>query len=325
MASSRNSHSTEAVLAASIASISDHVLPGQHLAVGLSGGVDSVSLLHLLAGARREFDFSLSALHVHHGLSGNADAWADFCRELCAIWAIPINVVHVKVERKSADGLEAAARRARHEAYGRAEGDWIVLAHHRGDQAETLLFNLLRGSGLAGAAAMASRQGRLLRPLLSVSRNDIEAYARSQSLHWIEDESNLDTGFSRNYLRHDILTSLSNRFPATEKNLAAAAGRFAEAAILLDELATLDIAAEAADFPLPVSALARLSEPRARNVLRFLLARRKVRIPSESRLKELLRQLLAAGVDRHPRIRFGDWDIVRRRGQIDLERVAASA
>ena len=291
--------------------------------LGLSGGIDSVSLLHHLSHGDREPDFSLSALHVHHGLSSNADQWADFCRQLCATWKIPLVVVSVTVERDSSDGLEAAARRARHEAYGRTEGDWVVLAHHRGDQAETLLFNLLRGTGLAGAAAMASRQRRLLRPLLAASRNDIEAYARAHSLRWIEDESNRDTGFSRNYLRHEILAPLNQRFPAAEKNMAAAAVRFAEAATLLDELATLDLAPAAADFPVPVSVLAGLSEPRARNVLRYLLARRNVRIPSESRLIELLRQLLTAAADRHPRVRFGDWDILRRHGQIELERVVA--
>lgn len=332
MASSRNSHFTDALQAACAACIAEDVSPGQHLVVGLSGGIDSVSLLHALRVLRGHADFQLSALHVHHGLSGNADDWADFCRQLCDRWEVPLSAVHVAVERDSADGLEAAARRARHEAYARIDGDGIVLAHHRGDQAETLLFNLLRGTGLAGAAAMASRQRapqevplgcRLLRPLLRVPRSDIETYARQQGLTWIEDESNRDTTFSRNFLRHDILASLSQRFPAAEKNLAAATGRFAEAAFLLDELAKIDLAA-AADFPIPVSLLANLSEARARNVLRYLLARRGVRIPSEARLVELLRQLLAAGADRHPRVRFGDWDIVRRRGLIELEPYASA-
>lgn len=309
--------------AACAACIGRQVAPGQHLVVGLSGGIDSVSLLHLLIGFRRAAGYRLSALHVHHGLSGNADHWADACRQLCAAWEIPLTVIQVEVERYSVDGLEAAARRARHDAYARSEGDWVVLAHHRGDQAETMLFNLLRGTGLAGAAAMASRQHRLLRPLLAVSRADIESYARAHDLSWIEDESNQDTGFSRNYLRHDILASLRQRFPAAEKNLAAAAGRFAEAASLLDELAQHDLAADGCEFPIPVSALSRLSEPRARNVLRYLLAKQGVRIPSEQRLVELLRQLLEAAPDRHPRVCFGDWDIVRRRGRIELERAAA--
>jgi tRNA(Ile)-lysidine synthase len=321
MVSSRNRRSTDALQAACAACIAEQVSPGQSLVVGLSGGIDSISLLHLLREFRPKADFSLSALHVHHGLSANADQWAGFCQELCDRWDVPMTVVRVAVERDSTDGLEAAARRARHEAYACAEGDGIVLGHHRGDQAETLLFNLLRGTGLAGAAAMASRQRRLLRPLLRVSRRDIEAYAHAHGLEWIEDESNRDTGFSRNFLRHAILTPISQRFPAAEKNLAAAAKRFAEAASLLDELARIDLAAGAADFPIRVSLLTGLSERRARNVLRYLLARRDVRIPSEPRLIELLRQILAAGPDRHPRVRFGNWEIVRRQGLIELESV----
>lgn len=322
MASSRNNHSTDALPAACEASISGQVRTGQHLVVALSGGIDSVSLLHALRVLSRSGQFHLSALHVHHGLSGNADKWADFCGDLCARWEVPLTVVRVVVERDTADGLEAAARRVRHAAFARAEGDVIALAHHRGDQAETLLFNLLRGTGLAGAAAMASRQRRLLRPLLRISRPDIETYAHAHGLDWIEDESNRDTGFSRNFLRHDILAPISARFPAADKNLAAAAGRFAEAASLLDELAVIDLAESGPDFPIPVSLLARLSEPRARNVLRYLLARNAVRIPSEARLIELLRQLLAAGPDRHPRVHFGATAIVRCRGQIQLESAA---
>jgi tRNA(Ile)-lysidine synthase len=205
--------------------------------------------------------------------------------------------------------------------FARDPGDFIVLAHNRGDQAETLLFNLVRGTGLAGAAAMAVRQQRLLRPLLAVSRADIEAYARANGLAWIEDESNLETDFSRNFLRHEILKPLGLRFPAAEKNLAAAALRFAEAVTLLDELARSDLGDDATDFPLPLALLNGLSETRARNVLRYLLARRGLWIPSETRLVEALRQLLTAAADRHPRVSLGAWDIVRRRGQIDLERI----
>lgn len=323
MASSRNKHSTDVIRAACAACIAEHVAAGQHLVVGLSGGIDSVCLLHALRDLAAESPFRLSALHVHHGLSANADRWAEFCWRLCATWAIPLEVVHVEVERGSSDGLEAAARRARHEAYARIEADWLLLGHHRGDQAETLLFNLLRGTGLAGAAAMASRRHRLLRPLLAVARDDIEAHAHAHGLRWVEDESNRDTGFSRNFLRHDVLGRegpLGRRFPAAERNLAAAAGRFAEAVAMLDDLARLDLAGTT-DFPIPVSLLAGLSEPRARNVLRHLLARRHVHIPSEQRLTELLRQLLVAGPDRHPRARFGDCDIVRRRGYVELERL----
>lgn len=319
MASSRNSRSTDVVLAACAAALSGNVQPGQRVTIGLSGGIDSVTLIHLLHRLAPAADLELAALHVHHGLSANADGWATFCEKLCHAMDIPLAVEYVAVERSSPDGLEAAARRARHAAFACASGDFIALGHHRGDQAETLLFNLVRGTGLAGAAAMAQRHGRLLRPLLTVARADIETYAREQALEWIDDESNRDTGFSRNFLRREILAPLSQRFPAAEKSLAAASRRFGEAVSLLDDLARADLA-EQQDFPVAVGTLKRLSEARARNTLRYLLSRRGVNIPSEMRLVEALRQLLDAGLDRHPRVNFGAWDIVRRRGQIDLER-----
>ncbi|MEW6515267.1 MAG: tRNA lysidine(34) synthetase TilS [Pseudomonadota bacterium] len=297
------------------ASLQRHVQPGQRLVVGLSGGVDSVVLLHALASLHRE---SVSALHVHHGISPNADRWSGFCAEVARQVGVPFERAMVAVERCSADGLEAAARRARHQAFAVSAGDWIVLAHHRDDQAETLLFNLLRGTGIAGAAAMRERSGRLLRPLLSVGRDDIERYAAAHRLDWIEDESNADTRHSRNFLRHRILASLTQRFPAAAKNLASAAARFAEAQDLLDDLARADLG-NLTDFPVPVTDLQVLDEPRARNALRYLLVLHAVQIPSEARLREALRQMLTAGIDRHPAMHLGAYRLVRRRGLIYLE------
>ena len=292
-----------------------HVHAGDRLLVGLSGGIDSVVLLHALAAANAT---SLSALHVHHGLSRNADDWASFCEQTARQFGVPIKVVHVDVERGTSDGLEAAARRARHAVFAQVATDWVVLAHHRDDQAETLLFNLLRGTGLAGVAAMRERNGRLLRPLLSVGRAEIENYARQHGLAWIEDESNLDTRHSRNFLRHRVLTPLTQRFPAAQANLAAAAARFAEALDLLDALARSDLGAQD-DFPLAVEILQSLDEPRARNVLRYLLVQHDVPIPSEARLREALRQMLTAGPDRHPALVLGQHRLLRRRARIYLE------
>src|SRR4051812_48142530 len=150
------------------------------LAVGLSGGVDSVVLLHLLKSRA----YRLSAIHVHHGLSPNADAWAAFCRRLCRRWRVPLVVKKVTI-RKAGEGLEAAARRARYEVFRKLKSD-IALAHNLDDQAETVLMNLLRGAGLRGASGMPAR-GRLgkfflLRPLLDKPRSWIEDYARRHGL-----------------------------------------------------------------------------------------------------------------------------------------------
>lgn len=323
MASSRKSPPIEpapALTDALAACLARQVVPGQQLVVGLSGGVDSVVLLHALVAHRdvASATFSLAALHVHHGISPYADDWERFCRAYCARLAVPFASVRVAVERGSRDGLEAAARRARHAAFAAAAADWIVLAQHRDDQAETLLFNLLRGTGLAGAAAMRERNGRLLRPLLPVGRADIEAYARAHALEWVEDESNADLRHARNFLRRRILPELQGRFPSAGKTLAAAAARFAEALDLVDALARADLDGRE-DFPVDVACLARLDEARARNVLRYLLARRQVMIPGEARLTEAVRQMCSAGPDRHPALAFGDHRLCRRRGKLYLE------
>lgn len=315
MANSRNSPSAERLTATLAASLQRHAPLGSRLVVGFSGGIDSVVLLHALVSLRRE---GVSALHVHHGLSPHADAWADFCAAFAGQLGVPFQCVHVTVERGSKDGLEAAARRARHAVFARTAADWIVLAHQRDDQAETLLFNLLRGTGLAGAAAMQEASGRLLRPLLTVGRAEIAAYARAHALTWVEDESNVDVRHSRNFLRHRILGLLAQRFPAASRNLAAAAARFAEAQQLIDALARSDLVG-GEDFPLPVERLQRLEESRARNALRYLLTKNGVAIPSEARLREALRQMCSAADDRQPVVMLGVHRLRRRHGMIYLE------
>ncbi|MEI7432465.1 MAG: tRNA lysidine(34) synthetase TilS, partial [Betaproteobacteria bacterium] len=166
--------------------------PGSRLCVALSGGRDSVVMLHALSRLvlSSEMALQLSALHVHHGISSNADAWVEFCVAFCQRCAIPLEIIHVQVPRDRGEGLEAAARRERHAVFGNCAADWLVLAHHRDDQAETVLLNLLRGSGVAGAAGMLNQRSQnhgptLVRPLLDVPRLEIESYASQHSLPWI--------------------------------------------------------------------------------------------------------------------------------------------
>lgn len=319
MESSKSTRS-EALTAAVAACLHRHGADRAHLTVGLSGGLDSTVLLHVLAKLREQHGFRLSALHVHHGLSPNAGVWEAHCHRLCIEIGVPLAVERVAVERDSRDGLEAAARRARHAAFDRAPCDWIVLAHHRDDQSETLLFNLLRGTGVRGACAMREASGRLLRPLLCVGRDTIRDYATECGLAWIEDESNADTAYSRNFLRHQTLAALEDRFPGSGANLAAAARRFGEAQELLDDLARIDLGGTD-DFPLAIGPWSRLSEPRARNALRYLLHRLYIGIPGEERFSEFVRQARTAAADRHPSVVFGDWRLFRRGGEIRVERI----
>ena len=276
----------------------------ERLCVGLSGGCDSVVLLHVLS--RLGYAGRLTAIHVHHGLSSNADAWESFCRSYCCDLAVPLTVRQVTVDRQNGLGLEAAARQARYAAFAECSADCLVLAQHRGDQAETILFNLLRGTGVTGAAAMPAERRwaglRLLRPLLDMSRGEIEAYARANNLSWVNDESNADTALTRNFIRHEVLAALNQRFPAAEAALAQAAANFSEASGLLDELAGLDWRLAAEGEAARLSELRKLSLPRLKNLLRYRLRQLGWRVPVATRLDEFARQVQTAGPDRHPEL-----------------------
>ena len=201
-----------------------------HVWVAFSGGLDSTVLLHRLAHdavIRRQ---GLSAVHVHHGLQAEADAWAAHCATVCHALDVPLRTVRVQVDRERGEGLEAAARHARHAAFAATmgHGDVLAIAHHRDDQAETFLLRALRASGPDGLAAMrpwrAFGPGWLWRPLLETPRDDVHAYARAHALTWIEDPSNARTDLDRNFLRHDVLPLLEGRWP--QATAGAAPGRW---------------------------------------------------------------------------------------------------
>ena len=295
----------------------------KRLCVALSGGCDSVVLLHALRQLvdSGELATSLSAIHVHHGLSPQAGAWAAFCAEFCGR-SLPLQVVRVDVARDSGEGLEAAARRSRYAAFAACDADALVLAHHRDDQAETVLLNLLRGAGVAGAAAIRPerRQAQgpmLLRPLLDVGRATIAAYARQHGLAWIDDESNDDIRFRRNFLRHEILPALAEQFPGAQQALARAAAHFAECDELLEALAGSDRALALAESGrLAVAALLALPAPRARNLLRFVWAEAGFRAPDTRWLAEALAQLNTSDAQAATRVTTADGELRVFRGEI---------
>jgi len=266
--------------------------------------MDSCVLLHALAQAKKTHHFNLHAMHVHHGLSPNADAWADFCAKTCAAYQVPLEIAKVNVEKNAGLGVEAAAREARYQALFGANADYILLAHHQDDQAETLLLQLLRGAGLKGLSAMASQDAdrRLLRPLLDIPRAEIESYAMSAKLTWIEDESNLDTQYDRNYFRHEVMPVLKARFPAAGATLARSAAHIAEAADLLDELAQIDAQTCVFEGRMNVELLTALSLARAKNLFRWWLASMSFSAPSKDRLDDMLKQLINASGDATLRI-----------------------
>ena len=249
--------------------------------IAFSGGLDSTVLLHLLANAK---DLPpLSAIHIHHGLQAAADAWPAHCQSVCDALGVPLRIMRVHVQPGAS--LERAARDARYQAFAEVTGAGEVLltGQHRDDQAETLLFRLLRGAGVRGLAAMPAHRplagGHLVRPLLDVSRIELEAYAHEHQLQWIEDPSNADPRFSRNYLRHRVFPTLIERWPQALTSLARTAEHLSEAQALLEELAGMDL--QGADQPSPfpwlplpslvLAPLRELSDARQRNALRHWL------------------------------------------------------
>ncbi|AYH45255.1 tRNA lysidine(34) synthetase TilS [Azoarcus sp. DN11] len=293
------------------------VAPGQAVCVALSGGVDSTVLLHILAGLRASGGYSLAAAHVHHGLSRNADAWLEACRASCDALGVTFHAFRERVDRDDPAGIEAAARAVRHAALARVPCDWLAFGHHQDDQAETLMFRLLRGAGVRGAAAMAAVEPGRLRPLLGVRRADIVTYARVRGLAWVEDESNADLRYARNLLRHRVMPLLAEHFPGAVPALARASGQFREAEGLLEDLAGIDERA-CGGKRLDRAALLRLSDERVRNLLRWQLRALGLQAPARTRLVEVVRQLREIVEDAH-RLPLGAAACCVYRGSVWLE------
>jgi len=304
---------------------------------GVSGGVDSIVLLDCLRRVASRLRVRLSALHVNHQLHPNASRWEAFCRRQCRALGVPYTSVRVRVA--SGESVEAAARAARYAAFARQRVDYIVLAHNQDDQVETLFLQLLRGAGVRGLAAMplirkaegvrrmtegkgkkAGHRSKpsILRPFLDVTRAEILEYARAQRLEWIEDDSNANLDFRRNFLRHEVLPLIARRYPSYRTTVFRSARHLAEASAMLDELALQDAADSFGGDTLAVATLRRLSRPRARNVLRFFLARRGVSMPNVERLDEALRQVLTARQDARVAVALANTTLRRYRDRIYL-------
>jgi tRNA(Ile)-lysidine synthase len=296
--------------------------------IGLSGGIDSIVLLDVLARLAPRMRFRLEALHVNHQLSPNAVAWARFCRIACRSRGVQCRVVKVDVAR--GNSTEAAAREARYAALAASGADHIALAHNLDDQAETILLQLFRGAGVKGLSGMPfvrwlRTDASIVRPLLEVSRGDIERYARRRKLEWIEDESNLETHYTRNWLRSHVLPRIGQRVPAYRQTLARATRNMGEAAELLDELAGIDVAATGAGEGLRVDALRVLSPARAKNLLRFMIDARGWRMPDSARLTEAVRQALTAKRDARVSVNLGSCELRLHRGVLHVRPVQRGA
>ncbi|MCU7943358.1 MAG: tRNA lysidine(34) synthetase TilS [Candidatus Thiodiazotropha sp. (ex Cardiolucina cf. quadrata)] len=304
-------------------------LPGASCChIALSGGLDSCVLLHLLAQLRPQLPYDLHAIHVHHGLQYQADSWQTHCERVCQGYDIPLDTVRLTLNVNSGESLEAVAREARYRAMAEqmGEGDLLLTAQHQDDQAETLLLQLMRGSGPAGLASMPPLThfgpGWLARPLLTFSRESLEAYAGHHNLSWQEDPSNRDQRFDRNFIRHQVMPLLRSRWPAAATTLSRAARLSGELLMLVREEAEEDLAkARTKDGDtLSITALKQLNSIRLRNLLRHWISATDAPLPSSKKLARIEREAVHGRIDAVPLITWEDWEVRRYRDRLYLSR-----
>lgn len=302
--------------------------PGANIVVGLSGGVDSVTLTSILARLREPVGFSLKAVHVNHGLSPNAEKWSNFCSLLCDALGVPLSIERADLRPWKPLGIEGAAREARYRLLGKHRADALLLAHHLDDQAETVLVQLLRGAGVAGLAGMpevAARPARVIRPFLGASRHDIEHFARTAGLSWITDESNSDLSRPRNFLRNKVMPVLDTKFPGVARRLARSSSHLAETSQLLRVLGEIDYQFCARTGALSISRLRELGEVRARNAIRFWSESLGFQAAPTSASVELWRQICDARHDSLMEVRIGEVAYRRYRDCLYLDHPRPSA
>ncbi|MFC5481068.1 tRNA lysidine(34) synthetase TilS [Massilia suwonensis] len=301
--------SVPASFARALAALREQFSPSS-IAIACSGGLDSMALLQLASSWCQAQSLPLSVFHVHHGLSPHADAWQSHVAAAASARVLRFDVRQVAVDG-AGTGTEAAARKLRYRALGamcREHGATLLLtAHHLDDQAETVLLQLLRGSGPAGLSGMdaANSAPELLgnpdlvmaRPLLPLSRAELEAYARDAGLAWVEDESNLDPRYARNALRHQVMPALAQAFPGFQARFARSAAHAQSAQRLLTELAAQDLDATLVDGAIDVARLRSMSLDRVYNLLRYWFAGQNLAMPSTAWLGELVAQLIEARHD----------------------------
>lgn len=264
--------------------------------IAFSGGLDSTVLLH----AMNAIPIPVHAVYVHHHLQKENDDWQQHCEKICLQWDISFSVLHAQIHLQAQQSIEELARNARYELLQSlvSAEDALLTAHHQDDLAETLLLQLLRGAGPQGLAAMPEKKsltmGLHLRPLLSFTRNQLLDYAQKNKLKWIEDPSNADHRFDRNYLRHELMPKLLQRWPAAQQTMARSAQLQAEASSCLEDLAKIDIqsARTAQADILNTIALQKLNPERLRNVLRYWIRTHDIRVPSKKILQQVIQDMV---------------------------------
>ncbi|MFI4956882.1 MAG: tRNA lysidine(34) synthetase TilS [Gammaproteobacteria bacterium] len=290
------------------------------LCLAFSGGMDSTVLLHALKQAQVQF----SVYHINHGLSPHADAWAEQITALCNALSIPITCITLTTKPAVGESVEAWAREARYAALIEAipANRVLLTAHHEGDQAETVLLQLMRGAGPKGLSGIApikrlcrKKNIHVHRPLLSVSKKAIEAYAKEHALTWVEDESNVQLRFERNFMRHEALPLLASRVPHVMESLARSASHLQEQQALVEMFVSSMLPSLQGSKPgtLSIERLLALPEITLKAVLRHWLGEHDVRMPSPKKLETIITTVLKAAEDAQPRVCIDEHVIVRYR------------
>ena len=299
------------------------LLNSQSILVAFSGGLDSTVLLHQLVQWRAQHpEVALRAIHIHHGLSPHADSWVQHCESVCMQWQVPLVVERVHLEDDGL-GIEAQARRARYQAFAQTllPGEVLMTAQHLDDQCETFLLALKRGSGPAGLSAMGESSPfagtQLIRPLLAQTREALEAWARQHELCWIEDESNQDDTYDRNFLRLRVTPLLQQRWPHFAQAVARSAALCAEQESLLDELLASDLAdCITSRGTLLLTPLMMMSDVRRAALLRRWLAGLNAPMPSRDGLERIWQEVALAREDASPSFRLGEYEVRRYQSQL---------
>lgn len=293
-------------------------------AVALSGGVDSVVLLHIFHQIKtHNHPISLSAIHIDHGISSKSKQWTDFCQNICNSLGIPLQISRHQITKSGGESLENNARQARYQTFFKHKADVIILAHHQNDQVETTLSQIFRGSDLHNVAAMnivSQKQDKIFwRPLLNISRSEIEAYAKEFLLEYITDESNFDTIFLRNFIRHNILPALIN----WDKNIATKILNFnsqiKDSIELIDDLAEQDLhnIANVEHSIIDLAKFKALNQVRRANVISYFIRKQNLPLPSSKQIKEFIHQAITSRFDKTPQLKLNNNnEIVKYKQQI---------
>jgi tRNA(Ile)-lysidine synthase len=275
--------------------------------VAFSGGIDSVSLLHYLASSNIEH---IRAIHINHNISPNALQWQEFCQAFCKNLHIPLEVFNISISSKT--NIEEQARILRYQTlFSNLENSEILLtAHHKNDQVETVLLNLFRGSGVVGLAGMLEKNAILHRPFLHTTKEEITHYAKQHRLEYVDDESNFDTRFNRNFIRNDIIPAIQKNYPSVINNIEKTAKNQQESVLLLNDLAHIDIEKYniLKGVTLNIKHLLQLPEYRVKNIIYYHLRVLQFSPPSSNIMHTILQSLIAKN-DRQTYIAWGEYEM----------------